>query len=130
MGPDTDERAVSERDLAAVACKDVEPKERDHVDRDEGELEQPELPHEPRQERDHDDGKDEERRADRLAEDRPPAHQTRLTTRWPNRPCGRTSSTTSSTVNAAGSRSSPSVSPPTTAPTGLSIPPSTAAAKE
>ena len=101
---DADERAVAERDLAAVPGEDVQPEQRNHVNRHERELQQPELAHEPREQSD-DNGPDhEERRADGSTEI---AAHTLRTTLCPKRPCGLISSTINSTTSAAGSRSSP-----------------------
>src|SRR5207248_10618459 len=112
--------------------KDVEPEDRDQVDRDvDGEPLVVRRERE-RQERDQRGGRE-------------CGHEshTRRTCLRPKRPVGFTSSTSSKTANAIGSRSSdvakptywpirfrktPSARPPVTAPAGLSSPPSTAAA--
>ena len=53
VSTDPHERAVPERDLTVVAREDVQAEQRDEVDRDERELREAELAHEPRQHGDH-----------------------------------------------------------------------------
>ena len=103
VGADHHERAVPERDLPVVAGEDVQPEQRDEVDRDERELREAKLAHEPRQDDDHERGG----REDRDPDDREqvPSH-TRLTARWPNSPCGRMIRTSSRIASAVGRRSS------------------------
>ena len=76
---------MAERDLAVVAGEDVQPEQGDEVDRDERELREPELAHEPRQHGDHGRRCREQRDLERGGS----VHQTRRTATWPNSPCGR-----------------------------------------
>src|SRR6202022_1090365 len=120
----------------------VESHEGDHEDADGGELEGQESVGDHRDPDQHDEADpDRHQRRNREAED-PGAH-TRVTAARPIRPAGRISRTATITTRANGirrfwpagregptSRSrTPTSSPPSTAPSGLSMPPSTAAAK-
>src|SRR3954453_7620563 len=139
VAADRHERAVPERDLAAVAGEDRKPEQGDEVHADGRELVRREARDEPGQQ--HDQGGEREE-GEHL--DRELAPHTRRTATRPKRPFGFTSRTIRMIRSAVGSLSvsptnptyrpsrvieTPSSRPPTTAPTGLSRPPSTAAAK-
>src|SRR5581483_985532 len=100
---DRHERAVTERYLAGVAREDVQPRDRDQVDRDVGELERAELREREREQRD-----ERERRREEEARPEPRADpHTRLTAACPNSPAGRTRSTARMTRRPPTSRMSP-----------------------
>src|SRR5581483_6367175 len=134
VGAEREEGSVPERDLAVVAREDVQADDRDEVDADEREPVVQEVVEGVREQ-------DDERR-DRRDRGRPdgdagePRRQTRLTTTRPKRPAGRTASATGSCSSVPMNRAYalsrlipiPITNAPTTEPTGLSMPPSTAAA--
>ena len=98
---DAHERAVAERDLAGEAGEDVQPEQRDQVDRDETELVRPVVRGQERRDDDRADERSE-------AEPWPSLLSVALLIRAsrparPSRPAGRTSRTTSSTASAIGS---------------------------
>src|SRR3954471_20791815 len=139
VAADRHECAVPERDLAAVAGEDRKPEQGDEVHADGRELVRGEAGDEPGQQHDQRRERDEAEHLDRQLD----PHTRRTATR-PKRPFGFTSRTIRMISSAVGSLSAPpttptyrpssvmatpSRSPPTTAPTGLSRPPSTAAAK-
>src|SRR5439155_7403979 len=141
VAADRHECGMAERDLSAIAREDVETEQGNEIDSDVRELPEAELARKPRQQPDQQDrGGQHESSEGRGA---PATHQTFLTTTRPKRPDGRITSTSNKMARAVGSLSScptkstyapsrlmttPIRRPPTTAPTGLSIPPRTAAA--
>src|SRR5206468_8100509 len=127
VAADCHERAVTERNLSRVAREDVQAEDRDEEGRDVA-ADELVVVREPRRQQ----GDDARRRGDHRESLHRQPH-TRLTTRRPNRPDGRTTITPSSSASATGSRSSdvtkwtyvpsrfnstPSARPPTTAPNG------------
>src|SRR5205807_9735145 len=146
VGAERHQRPMTERDLAAVPDQDVQAHDHDGEDQHQGPLARLEARDHGRQPDEEEDGDEHEPVARRgvpqtLLELN---HQTLRTAARPKRPFGLMTSTPTMIASATASSRSPptngryaparltvrpTMSPPTTAPTGLSMPPSTAAAK-